>query len=149
MNRTPYYEGILSTLDHDPSIYGPFENQEQLNQGLLKYLGQRESPHYVRLLRKPIQRTLRGHKTVFTHADLQPKNVIVEQKGVCEDGSPEYQITLIDWSLAGWYPEYWDYCNSTVYCQGKPEWLELVPDIFDEYPVEYLMMRIFYTSIFY
>ncbi|KAF7620794.1 hypothetical protein AFLA_006091 [Aspergillus flavus NRRL3357] len=111
--------------------------------------GQRESPHYVRLLRKPIQRTLRGHKTVFTHADLQPKNVIVEQKGVCEDGSPEYQITLIDWSLAGWYPEYWDYCNSTVYCQGKPEWLELVPDIFDEYPVEYLMMRIFYTSIFY
>ncbi|KAL4783459.1 kinase-like protein [Aspergillus varians] len=149
LNHTPYYEGILSTLDHDPSISGPFDNEDQLNQGLLKCLGQRESPHYVRLLREPIQSTLRGHKPVFTHADLQPKNVMVEQKGVCEDGSPDYQITLIDWNLAGWYPEYWDYCNSTVYCQGKPEWLELVPDIFDEYPVEYLMMRIFYTSMFY
>ncbi|KAB8215289.1 kinase-like domain-containing protein [Aspergillus novoparasiticus] len=110
LNRTPYYEGILSTIDHDPSI-----------SGLLKCLGQGESPHYVRLLREPIQRTLRGHKTVFTHADLQPKNVMVEQKGVCEGGSPDYQITLIDWNLAGWYPEYWDYCISTVYCQGKPE----------------------------
>ncbi|KAL2867501.1 kinase-like domain-containing protein [Aspergillus lucknowensis] len=149
LNRTPYYEGILSTLDHDPSISGPFDNEEQLNQGLLKCLGQRESPHYVRLLREPIQRTLRGHRSVFTHADLQPKNVIVEQNGVCEDGSLDFKITLIDWGLAGWYPEYWDYCNSTVYCQWKPEWLELVPDIFDEYPVEYLMMRIFYTSMFY
>ncbi|PIG81619.1 hypothetical protein AARAC_002121 [Aspergillus arachidicola] len=133
LNRTPYYEGILSTIDHDPSISGPFENEEQLNQGLLERLGQRESPHYVRLLCEPIQRTLRGHKAVFTHADLQPKNVMVEQKG----------------NLAGWYPEYWDYCNSTVYCQGKLEWLELVPDIFDQYPVEYLMMRVFYASMFY
>ncbi|KAE8148648.1 kinase-like domain-containing protein [Aspergillus avenaceus] len=132
LNRTPYYEGILSTLDHDPSISGLFDNEEQLNQGLLKCLGQRE-----------------GHKIVFTHADLQPKNVMVEQKGVCEDGSPDDQITLIDWNLADWYPEYWDYSNSTVYCQGKPEWLELAPDIFDEYPVEYLMMRLFYTSMFY
>ncbi|KAL4994376.1 kinase-like domain-containing protein [Aspergillus recurvatus] len=149
LNRTPYYEGILSTLDHDPSISGPFDNEEKLNQGLLKCLGQRESPHYVRLLREPIQRTFRGHRAVFTHADLQPKNVMVEQNGECADGSPDYRITVLDWSLAGWYPEYWDYCNSTVYCQGKPDWLELVPDIFDEYPVEYLMMRIFYTSMFY
>ncbi|KAL3432343.1 hypothetical protein BDV09DRAFT_187612 [Aspergillus tetrazonus] len=111
-------------------ISGPFENEEQLNQGILKCLGQRESPHYVRLLRGPIQQTLRGHKAVFTHADLQPKNVIVGQNGVCEDG-------------------YWDYCNSTVYCKGKPEWLELVPDIFDEYSVGYLMMRVFYTSMIY
>ncbi|KAB8208854.1 kinase-like protein [Aspergillus parasiticus] len=119
LNRASYYDGILSTIDHDPSISGPFENEEQLNQGLLKCIGQSESPHY-------------GHKTVFTHADLQPKNVMVEQKGVCEDGSPDYQVTLIDWNLA-----------------GNPEWLELVPDIFDEYPVEYLMMRVFYASMFY
>ncbi|OJJ67221.1 hypothetical protein ASPBRDRAFT_187336 [Aspergillus brasiliensis CBS 101740] len=149
LNRTPYYEGILSTLDHDPSISGPLDNEEQLNQGLLKCLAQRESPHYVRLLREPIQRTLRRHRAVFTHADIQPKNVMVAQNGVCADGSPDYRITLIDWGLAGWYPEYWDYCNSTAYCQGKPEWLELVPDIFDEYLLEYLMMRILYTSMFY
>ncbi|RDW70453.1 aminoglycoside phosphotransferase family protein [Aspergillus mulundensis] len=149
LNRMPYYEGVLSTLDNDPRISGPFENEDQFNKGLLKALGQRESPHYVRLLTAPIQHTLSGHKTVFVHGDLQPKNVIVEQHGACEDGSPDYRITLIDWSMAGWYPEYWDYCNSTVYCQARPAWLELVPHIFDEYPLEYLMMRIFYTSMFY
>ncbi|GLB12349.1 hypothetical protein AtubIFM57258_010030 [Aspergillus tubingensis] len=150
LNRTPYYEGILSTIDRDPSISGPFDNVEQFNQGILKCLGRRESRHYVRLLDEAIKRTLKGHRIVFTHADLQPKNVMVaEQKGVCEDGSHDYRITIIDWDLAGWYPEYWDYCNSTVYCQAKPEWLELVPDIFEEYPVEYLMMRIFYMSMFY
>lgn len=150
MNRTPYYEGILSTLDRDPSISGPFDDEQGFNQGILKCLGQRESPHYVRLLHEAIKRTLKGHRTVFAHADLQPKNVMVEQKGVCEDGSHDYRITIIDWDLAGWYPsEYWEYCNSTVYCQAKPEWLELVPDIFEEYPVEYLMMRIFYMSMFY
>ncbi|KJK60567.1 Aminoglycoside 3'-phosphotransferase and Choline Kinase family protein [Aspergillus parasiticus SU-1] len=54
LNRASYYDGILSTIDHDPSISGPFENEEQLNQGLLKCIGQSESPHYVRLLHEPI-----------------------------------------------------------------------------------------------
>ncbi|PYH73603.1 uncharacterized protein BO88DRAFT_411001 [Aspergillus vadensis CBS 113365] len=141
---------LLTTLDRDPSISGPFGDEEQFNQGILKCLGRRESPHYVRLLHQAIKCTLQGHRVVFTHADLQPENVMVEeQKGVWEDGSHDYQITIIDWDLAGWYPEYWDYCNSTVYCQAKPEWLGLFPDIFEEYPVEYLIMRIFYMSIFY
>ncbi|GAT25874.1 PHD finger domain protein [Aspergillus luchuensis] len=92
LNRTAYYEGILSTpLDRDPSISGPFDNEEQFNQGILKCLGRRESRHYVRLLDGAIQRTLKGHRIVFTLADLQPKNIMVEeQKGVCEDESPDY-----------------------------------------------------------
>lgn len=27
LNRTPYYEGILSTLDHNPSISGAFKTR--------------------------------------------------------------------------------------------------------------------------
>ncbi|KAL4752937.1 hypothetical protein BDW72DRAFT_191509 [Aspergillus terricola var. indicus] len=94
LNRMSYYEGNLSTIDLDTSMSVPFHNEEQFNQGLLKCLGKRELPNYVRLLRETIQRTLRGHKTVFAHADLQPKYVMAEQKGVCEDGSPDNQITL-------------------------------------------------------
>lgn len=96
-----------------------------------------------------VDRTLKGHKIVFTHGDLQPKNVMVERNGYCEDGSSDFKITLIDWNLSGWYPEFWDFCNSTLYCQLKPHWLELVPDIFDQYPLEYLMMQVVYHSVFY
>ncbi|KAL4862894.1 hypothetical protein BDV12DRAFT_202610 [Aspergillus spectabilis] len=78
LNRTPYFEGIFYSPEHDPAISGPFESEGQLNEGLLKCLSQRESPHYVRLLRGPIiERTLKGHRTVFTHVDLQRKSAIV------------------------------------------------------------------------
>lgn len=147
--RTPYTDGVLSSPDDNPMISGPFNSQDEMNQGILVRLGQKESPHYIRLLRGMVDLTLKGHKSVFTHGDLQPKNVIVERKGLREDGSSNFKVTLIDWNLSGWYPEFWDYCNSTLYCQLKPGWLELVPDIFDQYPLEYLMMQVVYASVFY
>ncbi|KAJ5152684.1 Aminoglycoside phosphotransferase [Penicillium canariense] len=124
-------------------------NQEQMNQGILATLSVRDSPQYVRLLRGMIARTLKDHKIVFTHGDLQPKNIMVERNGLQEDGNSDFKITLIDWNLSGWYPECWDFCNSTVHCQLKPGWLELIPDIMDEYTLEYLMMRVVYSSVFY
>lgn len=149
LTHTPYTEGVLSTPDDNPVISGPFESQEQMNDGILMRLGQKESPHYIRLLQGMIDRTLKGHKIVFAHGDLQPKNIMVERNGSCEDGSSDFKITLIDWNLSGWYPEFWDFCNSTLYCQFKPNWLELVPDILDQYPLEYLMMQVVYASVFY
>lgn len=149
LGRMPYIDGVLSTPDDNPTISGPFENQDQMNQGILARLGQKESPHYIRLLRGMVDRTLKDHKIVFTHGDLQPKNIIVERNGIREDGTSDFKVTLIDWNLSGWYPEFWDYCNSTLYCQFKAGWLELVPDIFAQYPLEYLMMQVVYASVFY
>lgn len=149
LSHMPYSDGVLSTPDDNPIISGPFESQEQMNRGILMRLGQKESPHYIRLLQGMVDRTLKGHKIVFTHGDLQPKNIMVERNEYCEDGSSDFKITLIDWNLSGWYPEFWDFCNSTLYCQFKPHWLELVPDIFDQYPLEYLMMQVVYASVFY
>jgi aminoglycoside phosphotransferase (APT) family kinase protein len=149
LNGTPYIDGVLSTPDNNPVISGPFKDQKQMNQGILEKLGQTQSPHYIRLLKEMIDRTLKNHRIVFTHGDLQPKNIIVERILVCDDGDADFKVTLIDWNLSGWYPEFWDFCNSTLYCQMKPDWLELVPDIFDQYPIEYLMMQVVYSSVFY
>lgn len=149
LERQPYTDGVLSSPDDNPTILGPFENQEQMNQGIVTRLGQKESAHYIRLLRGMVDRTLKGHKIVFTHGDLQPKNIIVECNGRQEDGSSDFVITLIDWNLSGWYPEYWDFCNSTLYCRLKPDWLELVPDILDR-AVSFgiLDMQVVYSSVF-
>ncbi|KAL4920848.1 kinase-like protein [Aspergillus aurantiobrunneus] len=100
---------------------------------------------YARFLQKMIDSTLHGHRTVFTHGDLQPKNIIVKEV----DQSPHFKITLIGWAIAGWYPEYWDFCNATIACRFKPDWLELASKILDEYPVEYLMMQVVYGTVFY
>lgn len=44
----------------------------------------------------------RSSVSVFTHGDLTPRNIMVQ----------EGRITgIIDWETAGWYPDYWEYAN--------------------------------------
>lgn len=45
----------------------------------------------------------RSFTSVFTHGDLTPRNVMVDDAG---------RITgVVDWGNAGWYPDYWEYAN--------------------------------------
>jgi aminoglycoside phosphotransferase (APT) family kinase protein len=45
----------------------------------------------------------RSNVSVFTHGDIAPRNIMVDESA---------HITgIIDWELAGWYPEYWEYAN--------------------------------------
>lgn len=62
---------------------------------------------------------------------------------------PDFRIALLHWESAGWYPEFWDFCNATIACRFKPVGLELVPNILEQYPVEFLMMQVVYSSVFY
>ncbi|RJE19367.1 Choline/ethanolamine kinase [Aspergillus sclerotialis] len=148
LNRQPYLDGVFRTDGLNPKISGPFANQKEMNLAIIEKLRQTESDQYIRLLQPMVNRTLNGHRPVFTHGDLQPKNIMVERLGDRE-GYPEFKITLLDWESAGWYPEFWEFCNATVACRFKPDWLELVPDILDQYPVEFLMMQVVYSSVFY
>ncbi|KAB8257980.1 kinase-like domain-containing protein [Aspergillus pseudonomiae] len=149
MNRQPYHDGVFWTKEQNPLISGPFASQKEMNRGILEKLRQTESPQYIRLLQTMVDSTLHGHRTVFTHGDLQPKNIMVQEAESHGGGSPKLKITIIDWEIAGWYPEYWDFCNATISCRFKPDWLALIPDILDEYPVEYLMMQVVYSAVFY
>lgn len=54
----------------------------------------------------------RGHRIFFTHADLNPRNILVDQ-AVREDGSRGWRVTgIVDWEMAGYYPEYWEYTKA-------------------------------------
>ncbi|KAL7628852.1 hypothetical protein AAE478_000367 [Parahypoxylon ruwenzoriense] len=44
----------------------------------------------------------RSSVSVFTHGDLAPRNIMVQ----------ESRITgIIDWENSGWFPDYWEYAN--------------------------------------
>ena len=43
-------------------------------------------------------------QSVFTHADLAPRNIMVDASTFAITG-------LLDWECAGWYPDYWEYAN--------------------------------------
>ncbi|KAL4962681.1 kinase-like protein [Aspergillus stella-maris] len=89
--------------------------------GVFWIRGLTESEPYINLVRNMVNQTLKNHRTVFAH----------------------------DWEGAGWYPDFWDSCNATIACRFKPDWLELVPGILEQYPVEFLMMQVVYSSVFY
>lgn len=149
LNRRPYHDGVFWTSDNNPAVSDPFTDQKDMNRGILERLRQIESPRYLRLVQGMIDRTLHDHRTVFAHGDLQPKNILVQRTQSAKTEDPAFKITLIDWEIAGWYPEYWDFCNATISARFKPDWLDLVPDVLDEYPVEFLMMQVVYSAVFY
>ena len=113
-----YLEGVFWTDGLDPKISGPFANQRDMNRAIIEKLRRTESDLYIRLLQNMIDQTLNSHRNVCTHADLQPKNIMVERCLGLGDGNgcPGFRITLLDWESAGWYPEFWDFCNATIAC---------------------------------
>lgn len=95
---------ICNTLGgacRDPRIrsaspVGPFVNEEAFSQ----------------VLRHPNDPSRRGHRTVFTHADLNLRNILVDQV-TKSDGTRGWGIGgIVDWETAGYYPEYWDYTKA-------------------------------------
>lgn len=85
--RQPYLDGVFWTEGLNPKISGPFRSQEDMNLAIIEKLRQTESDQYTQLLRNMINQTLNSHRTVFTHGDLQPKNIMVQRLGD-RDGCP-------------------------------------------------------------
>ncbi|KAL4948503.1 kinase-like protein [Aspergillus filifer] len=60
----------------------------------------------------------RSSQTVFTHADIAPRNIMID------DAS---KVTgIVDWEAAGWYPGYWEYAQILrPSLRGDwPKWME-------------------------
>lgn len=106
LDRRPFPDGIFwMGEEEDLETSGPFETEEKLNEGIIRRLeGAKPAPSsYISLLRTLISETLQGHRAVFTHGDLQSKNILVSRIGTKDDGSGsgEFKITIIDWEIAG------------------------------------------------
>lgn len=64
------------------------------------------------MLRNPDEPSRRGYRIYFTHTDLNPRNILVDE-AVRQDGSRGWRVTRIpDWEMAGHYPEYWEYTKA-------------------------------------
>ncbi|EIM87050.1 kinase-like protein [Stereum hirsutum FP-91666 SS1] len=59
----------------------------------------------------------RVYRTVFTHGDLGPHNILWKDGKIA---------AIIDWETAGWLPEYWEYTRSH---ESIPEELRVEQDL--------------------
>ena len=67
------------------------------------------------------------HNIVFTHADFRPTNVIVK------DG---HVAGIIDWEMAGWYPEHWEFVNVFYVWRWQNDWGTHLLEIMQPYYCE-------------
>ncbi|RVD89357.1 uncharacterized protein DFL_000370 [Arthrobotrys flagrans] len=60
------------------------------------------------------QREQKGYNIVFTHGGLYPENILVRnEKEGRTMGQDNWKIVgILDWSSAGWYPEYWEFVKA-------------------------------------
>ncbi|KAF7556368.1 hypothetical protein G7046_g6314 [Stylonectria norvegica] len=103
---------------------------------------------------KAARSTMReDHRIVMTHGDLHPRNIMVSWGDVQESGESVTNraltiTSIIDWELAGWYPDYWEYVKAlnTITSRGLRDWpnylpLEAIGCPVTEYAVDCLIDR--------
>lgn len=113
LGKACYDYRISACLDYNDGgeFVGPFVNEEEFNKTL-----QVGAP--------PGVSHRDDHKIVFTHGDLNMRNVLVH------DGRLS---GTVDWENSGWYPEYWDYSKAHYITKLKRRWLGAVHRVFSQY----------------
>lgn len=99
----------------DGNPIGPFEDEASFSQ----------------YLRHPDDPARRGHQIVFTHADLNLRNILVD-KVTRLDGTRGWAISgIVDWENSGFYPEYWD-CTKAQFegFRWDERWTRALVDVF-------------------
>ena len=104
---------LTSAVNYDPErgdYIGPFADED----ALIEMMRCRALPGVVHR---------GGHEIVFTHGDLNLRNVMVK------DGKLS---GVVDWATAGWYPEYWDYTKGHFVTKMHWRWLKMLEKVFEE-----------------
>lgn len=162
VGKRPMPDGIFWTGEgdeRDPGANGPFYSENELNNALVEKAllvdktwngrGPQRSQFYQRMLPD----VLRNHASVFTHADLQRKNIIIQSSpssgvSLAINGdfdhflATDLRVALVDWEKAGWYPSYWEYCAASWAFRFDDDWPEYLETVLDPWPAEYAWLHI-------
>ena len=116
-NRTHMPHHLFYRPGYDPKISGPVEAERDLVLGLIakSQFTAKDNGRYSFLvdffenqLLLDLVKTDRG--STFTHSDLQTKNILVREVKFQEGPrEKDYDVVVVDWKSAGWYPRYWEY----------------------------------------
>ncbi|KAF8900863.1 kinase-like domain-containing protein [Gymnopilus junonius] len=108
--------------------WGPFDNVDDFN-NFFGYDVFCSDPIRYPQIQEPLRKIAgRKWKTVFSHGDLGPHNILWKNGRI---------VAIIDWECAGWLPEYWDYTRSYFgSIRFSPGWWEMFQEIAVQYPDE-------------
>ncbi|KKZ64204.1 hypothetical protein EMCG_01489 [[Emmonsia] crescens] len=141
--------GIFWTPQPTPSINGPFDSESALNEALaLKYIeaSDNRTTFKADFYRRSLSQVFRGHVPKFTHGDFQRKNIIIRRRPN-DTKTSQYEITLIDWETAGWYPSYWEYSIAMCASRWDDDWDEWIAKILQPFDAQFPWLKMLYLDL--
>lgn len=107
--------------------YGPFKDEEGFRQGCINAMYENRRNFWSETVAGFI-RALPPAAIVLTHNDLCPRNIIVREGQI---------VAIIDWELAGFYPEYWEYVKAWYRAGIDEPWVadRAVDKVLKPYPL--------------
>ena len=116
--------------------FGPFHDSKEFHKFLRKDLTKSvDDPELHHLV---TAHESKEYPTCFTHGDLSTFNILVRDGEIAG---------IIDWEMAGWYPDYWEYTSAWHVNPYDEGWKSEVSRFLDPYPTE-LEMEMLRRKIF-
>lgn len=123
VSRGPAYDHRLSSR----FTVGPFASVAEFHDFLVAPVKQCPRPEWVAKYRGQLSDHYQVH---FAHADLSWENILV-------DASTGDVTGILDWEMAGFWPEWWEYRKALFGGRtGESWWVGIVSSVMKAYPSE-------------
>ncbi|OJJ66781.1 hypothetical protein ASPBRDRAFT_662808 [Aspergillus brasiliensis CBS 101740] len=149
-------DGIFDAVwdNYGAGSYGPYASEDLFTEGIVQALQDRIPPNLpegpsdldsvfftdeyvlyqtVRELKKI------NHSIVFTHGDLHYGNMLVRSDGT---------VVIVDWGLAGYWPDYWEFYRAMFQNPWRPSWDRMVEKFVPPSYIEYYIMKKVFAYMF-
>lgn len=105
------------------------------------------SVYRANFYRRALSRIFCKHEPRFTHTDFQRKNVLIQRLAQSDPNHRQFQMTLIDWATAGWYPSYWEYSLSMISSRWHDGWDGWVAKVLQPFDAEFPWLQMLYLDL--
>lgn len=123
VSRGPAFDHRLS---NNKSTCGPFASVAEFHDFLAAPVRLCPRPEWFEKFRSQLDDIYGAH---FAHADLSWENILV-------DPATGNVIGVLDWEMAGVWPEWWEFRKALYGLRYKSWWMELVGEIMTDYSKE-------------
>lgn len=95
--------------------YGPYKDEEAFRAGIAQSLRACDANAFTQTVVNMVNAMPKSKRTVLTHGDLAPRNILVRDGNV---------VAIVDWEMSGFYPEYWEYAKAHFFADYDHAWME-------------------------
>lgn len=120
----------------EPGMVGPFDGVDAFHEKLIMLLESKGEKSKKKIMEHFLSKVSKGkgYRIMLTHNDIVARNIIVKGDTIC---------AIVDWELAGFFPEYWEYCSAMHWADPRSPFEREVgfDAVLDLYPKELTYMR--------